>query len=563
MTTTTPQPTLKGRVAHLVLHALHDAQREGRLPPADVDDAAIERPPNPEHGEFATSLPLKLARPMRMNPLAIAEHIASRIAVQEPLSGVAVARPGFINFELQDSWLAAQVETIREAGAAFGDVRVGAGERVQVEYVSVNPTGPLHVAHARGAVIGSALANVLAAAGYDVEREYYINDAGNQMAMFNASLYARYQELLGNPAEFPEEGYVGEYMVGLASQIRAEHGDRFADAPQADAIREMGEIGLIKMLDAIREDLESLRVNFDVWFSERSLYRGDQYERSIALLRERGRLAESDGATWFEWDESGEPKRAVVVRSNGAPTYFASDIAYHYNKLVERGFEHVIDIWGADHQGHVARLKAVVEALGVNPDRLTLLLNQLVTLRRGEELVRLSKRSGEIVTLRELVDEVGPDACRFFFLARSADSQMEFDLELAKRESSENPVYYVQYAHARIAGILDLARKRGVDFADGDVSLLTHEAELALIRKALQLPEVVEMMARALEPHHLPHYAVELATAFHTFYQKCRVLSGIEGEEAISKARLKLVDAARTALARCLSIMDMDAPNHM
>ena len=559
----TMRDTVRGHVAKLVIDALVDAQSEGLLPPADVDSAAIERPPNPEHGEFASSLPLKLARPMRMSPIAIAECVASRIEVEEPIGKVWVARPGFINFSLLDSWLARQVDAIREEGEKYGDVRVGEGERVQVEFVSVNPTGPLHVAHARGAVIGSTLANVLSAAGYDVQREYYINDAGNQMDKFNESLLARYQELLGNPAEFPEDGYVGGYMVELAREIREAEGDRFADTPPADAISELGGIGLRMMLDGIREDLEALRINFDVWFSERSLYRCGQYDRGVELLRQRGQLAEQDGATWFEWEESGEHKQAVVVRTNGTPTYFASDIAYHFNKFVERGFDRVIDVWGADHQGHVARMKAVVDALGISPERLTLLLNQLVTLRRGDELVRLSKRSGEIVTLRELVEEVGADACRFFFLSRSAESQMEFDLELAKQQSAENPVYYVQYAHARIASILRIAEERGVDFSDGQVSLLTHEAELALIRKAMQLPEVVEMMALSLEPHHLPHYAGELATAFHWFYQNCRVISGVEGEEAITKARLKLVDAARVVLARCLRLMDVEAPQNM
>ena len=561
--TDTSQRTVKGRVAQLVLGALRDAQSEGTLPEADVEDAAIERPPNPAHGEFASSIPLKLARPMRMNPMAIAEQIAAKIAVEQPLGKVSVARPGFINFSLLESWLAGQVEAIREAGEQYGNVGVGKGERVQVEFVSVNPTGPLHVAHARGAVIGSALANVLAAAGYEVEREYYINDAGNQMDKFNESLFARYQRLLGNAVDFPEDGYVGEYMVDLASEIRTAEGDSFAGAPPEDVVAKLGEIGLARMLDAIREDLEALRVSLDVWFSERSLYRCGQYDRSLALLNERGQLAERDGATWFDWEEAGEPKQAVVVRTSGSPTYFASDIAYHYNKFVERRFDRVFNVWGADHQGHVARVKAVVDALGIPPERLTILLNQLVTLRRGKELVRLSKRSGDIVTLRELVDEVGADACRFFFLSRSAESQMEFDLELAKQQSSENPVYYVQYAHARIAGILSLAGERGIDYSDGDVSLLTHEAELALVRKALQLPEVVEMMALSLEPHHLPHYAGELATAFHWFYQKCRVISGVEGEEAVTKARLKLVDAARVALARCLRLMDVDAPSQM
>ena len=314
------------------------------------------------------------------------------------------------------------------------------------------------------------------------------------------------------------------------------------------------------MISQIKSDLELLGVSFDVWFSERSLYDNEQYQTAMSLLRQAGYIREKEGATWFVSTALGEDKDNVVVRSDGSPTYFASDIAYHYNKFLERKFDRVINIWGADHQGHVSRMKAVVGALGVNPERLEVIISQMVTLRRGNELIRISKRSGDIITLREVLDEVGVDACRFFFLSRSADSQMDFDLELAKRESSENPVYYVQYAHARIASILRLAQQRGINYEDGDVSLLSKEPELILIRKMLLLPEIIEIVANTLEPHHLTYYAQDLATVFHSFYKQCRVISR---NEALTKARLKLVEAAKVVLAKTLHLMGMAAPEKM
>ena len=555
--------TIQQDIAELVERALEEAQGDRVLPSSPSDEVQIERPQNPEHGDFACSLPLKLARPMRMSPMAIAEAVAARISVNEALEKVSAAPPGFINFSLRQSWLAAQVDVIREAGATYGNLDLGAGQLVQVEFVSINPTGPLHVAHARGAVIGSTLANVLAAAGHEVVREYYFNDAGTQIDIFKRSLYARYQQLFGKESEVPPDGYLGEYMIDLARELRDEEGDRFLRMDEDDAIGEMGKIGLQKMLEANRADVEVLRVHFDVWFTESSLYKNGQYESAMKLLREKGFVAEKDGAVWFTSTALGEAQDKVLVRSNGAPTYFATDVAYHYNKFVERNFDRVINVLGADHQGHVAQMKPVIRALGIDPEKLTLIVHQMVTLKRGDEVVRLSKRTGDLITLRELVDEVGPDACRFFFLSRGPESQMEFDLDLAKEQSSENPVYYVQYAHARIASILRLAKERGIDYSDGDLSLLTHDAEAALVRKMLMLPELVETMARALEPHHLPHYSMELATAFHWFYQKCRVVSSAPGDEAITKARLKLVEAAKTVLARCLDLMSMDAPEQM
>ena len=424
-----------------------------------------------------------------------------------------------------------------------------------VEFVSVNPTGPVHVGHTRGAVMGSALANVLDAAGFDVTREYYVNDAGNQMDVFYRSVYARYLQSLGREAEFPANGYQGEYIGDLGREIGEAEGSRFLGMTSAEAVTEIGDVAREKMVANIRQDLEGIGVVFDNWYSERTLYENGDYEQAMDLLRGKNFLSERESAVWFNSSLLGDEKDNVVVRSSGEPTYFASDIAYHYNKFVARDFAQVIDIWGADHQGHVPRMKAAVEALGIDRDALTILISQLVTLKRGAETVRASKRTGDFVTLRELVEEVGTDACRYFFLARAPSTQMEFDLELAKRESTENPVYYIQYAHARIASILSLAAERELDWETGDVALLTDPNELNLIRTMIRLPELVEQMALNLEPHHLPHYAMELATAFHWFYENCRVVSGNPEDLPLSLARLKLVDAARVTLQRALHLM--------
>ena len=554
---------IRENIAHLVRQALTEAQTADALPSVAVDEVAIERPQNPEHGDFASSLPLKLARPMRMNPLQIAERIAERIPHDGLLQSASAARPGFINFALSQAWLQRQVDAIRQAGDAFGSIDAGDGQRVQVEFVSANPVGPLHIAHARGGVIGSALANALQAAGYDVTREYYFNDAGAQIGHFSRTLLARYKQQCGISAEVPSDGYHAEYMIDLAAEIHAEQGDALLALPEPDALQTLGATGIAKFMARIRQDLQALRIDYDEWFNEVTLFADGQFERAMALLRERGYITERDGAVWFASTALGDEKDKVMVRGNGVPTYFASDVAYHYNKFFERKFDKVVNIWGADHQGHALFMKALVAALGMQPDKLKLIINQLVTLKRGGETVRISKRSGDIITLREVVDEVGADACRYFFLSRAADSQMDFDLELAKRQSQENPVYYIQYAHARIAGILRLAAERGIDHADGDLSLLTHPAELALIRKMLTLPEMIDMMARNFEAHHLPHYAYETATAFHLFYQNCRVVSGVEDEAELSKARLKLAEAAKITLARCLTLMIMDAPESM
>ena len=551
---------IKQRIIELLTQAASQAQELGKLPSVALPEITVEHPQNPEYGDYASSFPLKLARATGVSPLTIAQDIVGLIPPNPEIASITVAPPGFINFTLNGDWLTSQVDSILVAGDSYGNIDLGQGSRVQLEFVSVNPTGPLHVGHGRGAILGSTLADVLAAAGYRVEKEYYVNDAGSQIDAFYRSLYARYQQCLGIDAEMPADGYLGSYMIDLAEEIIAEQGDRFLSLAPKEALSQLGHIGLVKLIELIKSDLELLGVSFDVWFSEQSLFDNGQYDRAMSLLRQGGYIGEKEGATWFVSTALGEDKDNVVVRSDGSPTYFASDIAYHYNKFLERKFDKVLNIWGADHQGHISRMKAVVAALGIAPERLEVIISQMVTLRRGDELVRVSKRSGDIITLREVVDEVGADACRFFFASRSADSQMDFDLELAKKQSADNPVYYVQYAHARIASILRLAQQRGIDYADGDVPLLTTEPELTLIRKMLLLPEMVEVVAHTLEPHHLAYYAQDLATVFHSFYKQCRVVSQ---NEALTKARLKLVEAAKIVLARTLHLMGMTAPERM
>jgi arginyl-tRNA synthetase len=548
---------IKHDLAGLVRTAAEAAQASGDLEPVALPAIRIERPKSLELGDYSTPVAMELRRAVGGDPLAIAETIVRHFPAVDAIDIPSVARPGFINFRLRDNWLTSQVETILEQGEGFGNQSWGQGHSVQVEFVSANPTGPLHVGNGRGAAIGSTLATVLESAGYRVEREYYVNDAGSQIDVFTRSLYARYQQLFGRPVSVPEDGYPGDYMIELAENLRTQYGETLLQPEGDPPPAELGPVGIAGMLRRIRDDLEALNVRYDVWFSETSLYGGsDRFRTIMEVLTENGYVAKKEGAVWFTSTDLGEDKDNVLVRRDGTPTYFASDIAYHYDKFIERQFGKVIDIWGADHQGHVSRLKAAVAAVGADPDQLTILLYQLVMVKGG----RLSKRAGNIITLRELISEVGADACRFFFLSRSADSQMEFDLDLAKRQSNDNPVYYVQYAHARIAGILRTAAERNVSPENGDVGLLQHPSELALIRKMLALPELIETVARSYEPHHLPHYASELATAFHAFYTECRV---VNEDEALTRARLRLTAAARVTLARVLHLMGMNAPDRM
>ncbi len=552
---------IRDELAILVEQALAAAQAAGDLPDFTAPSVQLEHPQRPEHGDYSANLPLRIQGLARMKALEVAEALRRHVPPHVAVADVRVAPPGFLNFYLDAGWLAAQAALIAAAGASYGSTEVGRGTKLQLEYVSANPTGPCHVGNGRGAAIGSALALVFKAHGYEVEQEYYVNDAGTQVAIFGRTLYARYQQLFGRDVSVPENGYPGQYVIDLATDLKTEFGDRYLRPEGEDGDPALGELGIERMVARIREDLALIGVSYDRWFSERSLQaEGGSYAQAFGRLRDGGYVVEREGAVWFATSQLGESKDNVLIRSDGQPTYFATDIAYHYNKFIERGFDRVIDIWGADHQGHVSRVKASVQAVGGDPDRLEVLLYQLVTLKRGGEIVPLSKRAGDIVTLREVVEEVGADATRYFFLATSAGSTVDFDLELAKKQSDENPVYYVQYAHARIAGVLARAREQGLSSADADPALLTHEAEQTLIRRLLELPETEEKVLADLAPHHLPHYAQTLASAFHVFYTQCRVITD---DAALTRARLLLLEAAQAILARSLGLMGVSAPEQM
>ena len=546
-----------------LLQALDSAIENGELPPTQVSDAAIERPQNTQHGDFASSLPLKLAREMKMSPMAIGKILSKYIPEQGIIGESQLAPPGFVNLRLDSKWLLSQIHQIRDLKNSFGNLYVEERKKIQIEYVSANPTGRLHIAHARGAVIGSALAKLLKAAGHTVEEEYYLNDAGNQIDKFNKSLLTRYKQIAGLEIDLPEDAYPGEDIIDVAKSVWDDEGDRYLRLDEDEAEESIGTKGIPKMIDGIKEDLESLRIKFDEWFSETSLYTQGEFETCMQLLNDKGFTTDRDGATWLESTKLGEDKDNVLIRTSGTPTYFASDIAYHYNKFDQRNFTEVIDVWGADHQGQIGRLRSALDALGIDSKKLKIIVVQMVRFKKGETSEKLSKRKGNVIPLIDLVDEIGADACRFLFLSRSNESQLEFDLDLAKKQSSENPVYYVQYGHARICSILRLAKEKDIEFSDGDVSILGDPTELSLINKMLELPDVIETSVENLEAHHLPYYSMELATAFHTFYQNCRVVSSKKSDLPTTKARLLLVDAARLVLGRCLNLMSMTAPDEM
>jgi arginyl-tRNA synthetase len=560
---------IRSHLETLVRQAVAAAVAAGDLPDVAVPGAAIERPKDAANGDFASTLPLRLARAAMKPPIEIARVIAMHLPDDPSIERPQVAAPGFLNIRLSAQFVQQQVEQVIALGEGYADLSIGSGRKAQVEFVSANPTGPLHVGNGRGAAIGDALASALQAAGYDVEREYYVNDAGTQTDTFSDTLYARYQQQFGRDVDIPKDGYPGEYMVDLAAEIKGEAGDSFLRPMGDPTPPDLGAVGVEMMIRHIRQTLEAFGVRYERWFSERSLYDPEgPSDAAMGLLREKGALVEREGALWFSSSELGEEKDNVVVRSDGRPTYYASDIAYHWDKFIRRGFNLVVDVWGADHHGHVSRLKTAAGAIGADPEALHVLLYQLVTLKRGGEVVRLSKRGGEIITLDELIEEVGKDAARFFFLLRSPGAQMEFDLDLAVKQSNENPVFYVQYAHARLAGILQRAREQGIETDDGDVSLLTQPHELGLVREMMRLTDVIETVATTFEPQHLPHYAMSLAnefTAFNDAYKQANdsSLKVITDDVALTKARLRLVLAAKIALARVLGIMGMAAPERM
>jgi arginyl-tRNA synthetase len=554
---------MKERLRQYIRKALEDCYARGTLQSGLVPEIALEVPARAEHGDFSTNLAMVLARAEKSSPRKVAEVLVAALG-QNPLawSRVEIAGPGFVNFFLTNRYWFSVLDEVNRQERHYGRSRMGQGKKVQVEFVSANPTGPLHIGHGRGAATGDAVAALLEAAGYEVQREYYINDAGNQMDTLGRSLFLRYRELLGEEIDFPADCYQGVYIRDLAGEVCEQEGRRLLEISEEEAIRFFAAYGGEKIRDGIEDDLRIFGVRFDRWYSEQSLYDRGEVERGIALLGERDLTYEEDGAIWFRTTDFGDDKDRVLVRSNGATTYFASDIAYHKEKF-DRGFDLVIDVWGADHHGYVPRMKAVLAGLGRNTDDLQVILVQLVNLLRGGVQVAMSTRSGEFVTLREVIDEVGRDACRFFFLMRRSDSQLDFDLELAKKQSTENPVYYVQYAHARVCSINRNAAEQGMAMpAIGEVDFdrLTLEDELALAKILSRYPETIEGAAGNFEPHRIVFYLQDLAARFHSYYNKGRVL--IDDAET-SRARLYLVNSVRVVLENALLLLGVSAPERM
>jgi arginyl-tRNA synthetase len=550
---------LRDQIAALVAEGIRAAQETGALPDFEVPQIVVERPRQAAHGDYASPVCLRLGQEARMSPRDAAVQVAQHVPASPFVSQVVVAGPGYINITLDDGWLAEQVEAILEAGETFGNSDSGKGQKAQLEFVSANPTGPLTVGRGRGGVMGDTLANLLAASGYQVEREYYFNNAGRQMEMLGNSVRLRYLESLGQEIEFPKDHYQGDYIREIAAKIRAEHGDSLADAEVA-RFKDIAEQEIFVLM---RETLARLGIEFDSYFNENVLHEDGRVWTVLEQLRERGYVFEEDGAVWFRATDFGAKKDRVLVRSNGAPTYRLPDIAYHVDKI-SRGFDLMITILGADHVEEYPDVIAGLQALGYDTDHVRVIFHQFVTLVRGGEQVRMSTRRGHFVTLDELIDEVGADAVRYFMLARSPDSHMDFDLDLAVEQSDRNPVYYVQYAYARIASILRHAVEQGWDVeTPGDVALLTHESELALIRKLLELPEWIDQAVTQLMPHYLPFYAQELAAAFHTFYRDCRVVSSEPEDADLTRARLRLVRAVKGTLARVLGLMGVSSPERM
>jgi arginyl-tRNA synthetase len=566
---------VREEIARLIRAAAEAAQRSGVLPQVALPEVTVEPPQRAEHGDYATNLALRLARAARMAPPQIPQVLVQSLPPNDVIARAEVAGAGFINFTLRPEWMARQVERILGAGAGYGRNEQGGGKRVQVEFVSANPTERLHAGSGRAAALGDSLANLLALSGWQVEREYLVNDAGSRQEALGQTIWARYQQALGIPAEVPKDGYHGEYLAEFGKRLAEEHGDAFLKLGAEQAVPKLTRIGIERFVALHKADMDALGVQFDRWFREQSLHDEEKIEQVVNLLQEKGFVAGREGAVWFVSSALGDDKDNVLIRSNGVPGYLAADIAYHYDKFVRRGFDRVIDIWGADHQGHVSRMKAGVQALGVDPERLTIIIHQLVTLRRGAEIVKLSKRAGNIVALADVIEEVGKDACRWFFLSRSPDSHMEFDLELATKQSKENPVYYVQYSHARCASILRLAQSRGFTIEEhggplGAPLTLQHPAELALARQILRFPELVHDAAAQLAPHHLTFYALELANILNArFYEspECRVLPSQNNPgtppREVSESRLKLVAATKQVLANILGLIGVSAPERM
>lgn len=554
---------MKEQVRALVQKSLESCYAAGTLVSGLYPEFSIEIPASSDHGDFAANAAMMLAKAEKKPPRTIADIIAAQLATNNNLfERVDVAGPGFINCFIKPAVWRDTLRTIYTAGDTYGKSTIGAGRMVQVEFVSANPTGPLHIGHGRGAATGDAVASLLQTAGFQVVREYYINDAGNQMDTLGRSVYLRYRELLGNSIDFPVDCYQGDYIRAIARDLITKYGSRYLDMPEQEAVKACARWGGDIILDGIKQDLADFGVVHDTWFSEQSLFDTGAVATAIQEMRDKGHIYENDGALWFRTTEFGDDKDRVVVRGNGVTTYFASDIAYHREKF-ERGFDWVIDVWGADHHGYVPRLKSVAQGLGRNADDLKIILVQLVALLRDGAPVAMSTRSGEFVTLKEVVDEVGRDAARFFFLMRRSDSQLDFDLELAKRQSSDNPVYYVQYAHARICSIFDSAREKGLipdSFTDISLDKLDTVEEMQLIKFLAGFTAVVEGSALAFEPHRITYYLQELASLFHSFYNKNRVITE---DLELSAARLFLLSCTAQTLKNGLLLLGISAPERM
>ncbi|MEG0797656.1 MAG: arginine--tRNA ligase [Acidaminococcaceae bacterium] len=550
---------IKETLAQSIELAAKKAMAAGVINEGTLPLVTLEIPPQKEFGDYATNFAMQAAKSLRCNPRLVAQAVCDHLEC-EYLERAEIAGPGFINFYLKPAWVYTVLRNIVEQGTNYGNLTQVKPEKIQLEYVSANPTGPLHVGHGRGAAFGSALANLMLAAGYDVEREYYINDAGNQINNLAASVNARYLALQGITVDFPENGYHGEDIIDTAKRIVKTYGDKFVPLAEEERLQAFRTLALQEKLAALKEDLAAFNVEFDVWFSEQTLHDANQIKIVCDYLMDKGSMYEKDGALWLRSTEWGDDKDRVVIRDNGVPTYLAADIAYHRNKFA-RGFDHVINLWGADHHGYIARMKAAVGALGYKPEQLEVLILQMVNLYRNGEVVKMSKRTGQSVTLNELIEEVGTDAARFFFVMRSIDSQLDFDLTLATEKSSENPVYYVQYAHARICSILRQIAEAGISInPQAELSGLTEAIELDLIKKLAEYPDLIARAAKERAPHIVAHYVQELAGLFHSFYNQCRIL-GVAPE--VQQARLLLVQAVSNTLKHALHILGISAPERM
>jgi len=554
---------MKEELTHLIESALEDCFNTGTLQRDVVPPIEVEYPREAAHGDYATNIAMLLAKSQRRKPREIAEVIVEHICDDtDMLEKTEIAGPGFINFFISGSFWASRLKNVDAQGERYGTSDMGAGEKVQVEFVSANPTGPLHIGHARGAVVGDVLANILEATGHDVTREYYINDAGKQMNLLGESVFYRYRDLLGDTEPFPDNCYRGDYIRDIAQAVAEKRGDELRSATKEETVPLLTEIAAGIILDDIKNDLADFGVSFDSFFSEKSLYAYDGVEALLSELEEKGHIYRDGPTLWFRTTDFGDEKDRVVVRENGAPTYFAADIAYHKNKY-DRGFSTVIDIWGADHHGYLPRMYAGIQALGKDKKALEIILVQLVNLVRDGVPVAMSTRAGEFVTLREVMDEVGRDAARYHFLMRRSQSHLDFDLELAKRQSNENPVYYVQYVHARVMSIIRNAAEQGYGvprYDDVDVSRLVQPEESDIVKMIDRYPDVIEGSAQSFEPHRITFYLNDLASLFHSYYNKHRVISD---DRKLTSARLFLVASVGTVVRNALRILGVSAPERM